>query len=387
MTQETVTMSSKELKRLGVMERMDLGQLLLKEAAWQMKVSVRQAIRIRKDFLRDGAAGLVHRSRGMPSHHRKDPEFKARVLAVYRERYGGFGPTLTAEKMEEYEGIVMHHETLRRWLIGDHQWRKGTKERIHRSKRKRRERFGELLQIDGSDHEWFGEGGPRTTLMVLVDDATGHLALHMTQEETTQAALEILRKWVKAYGVPAALYADRRTVYFTEAFVQEPDRRRDPAVFTEFMKVTDRLGIEMIPAYSPQAKGRVERANKTLQDRLVKEFGLLGIATVEAANAMLDGYAAQHNRHFQKPPARQADAHRTAPKGKEQWEYCFCTESQRVVQKDNTVSYNGEQWQILAQPGAPPPGSRIVRRRPLVGQPSWIWDGKRLRPRFLGRVR
>lgn len=387
MTQETLAMSGRELKRLDVMERLQRGEMLLKEAAWQMKVSVRQAIRIKQRFAKRGAAGLVHQSRGMASHHRKKDDFKNQVLAVYRKRYPGFGPTLAAEKLEEYEGIVIHHETLRRWLIDANEWQKGTKERIHRSKRKRRERFGELLQIDGSDHQWFGEDGPRTTLMVLVDDATGHLALHMTQEETTQAALEILRKWVKAHGVPAALYADRRTVYFTEAFVQEPERRRDPTVFTEFMKVTDRLGIEMIPAYSPQAKGRVERANKTLQDRLVKEFGLLGIATVEAANAMLDGYAAQHNRHFEKPPARQADAHRTTPRGKQEWEYFFCTESQRVVANDNTVSYNGEQWQILAQPGAPPPGSRIVRREPLVGQPSWIWGEKRLRTRFLGRVR
>lgn len=380
-------MSSKERRRLVVMERMDLGQLLLKEAAWEMKVSVRQAIRIRKRYGVGKAAGLVHKSRGMPSHHRKPAEFKQRVLAVYPDRYPGFGPTLAAEKMEEYEGIVIHHETLRRWLIGDNQWQKGTKERIHRSKRKRRERFGELLQLDGSDHLWFGEDGPRTTLMVLEDDATGHLALHMSGEETTQAALTVLRKWVKAHGVPAALYADRRTVYFTEAFVQEPERRADPTVFTEFMKVTDRLGIEMIPAYSPQAKGRVERANGTLQDRLVKEFWLLGIQTVEAANAMLDEYVVQHNRRFAKPPVRQADAHRTAPRGKQEWEYFFCTESSRVVQNDNTVSYNGEQWQILAQPGAPPPGSRIVRRHPLVGEPSWVWGEKRLRMRFLGRTR
>lgn len=387
MTQETLAMSDKERKRLIVMARMDQGVLVLKEAAWEMRVSDRQAIRIRKSFLIHGPAGLVHRSRGMPSHHQKSADLKRRVLDVYGKRYPGFGPTLAAEKMEEYEKILIHHETLRRWLIGDNQWQVGTKERVHRTKRKRRERFGELLQIDGSDHRWFGEDGPSTMLMVLVDDATGHLALHMSKEETTLAALTILRKWVKAHGVPAAIYADRRSVYFTEAFVQEPERRGDPALFTEFMKVTDRLGIEMIPAYSPQAKGRVERANRTLQDRLIKEFGLRGIRTIEAANAMLDEYADEHNRRFDKPPARQSDAHRTGPRGKEEWEYYFCTEEQRVVQNDNTVSYNGEQWQILAQAGAPPPGSRIVRRLPLVGQPSWLWGKKRLRTRFLGRAR
>lgn len=380
-------MSSKERKRLVAMVRLEKGELLLKEAAWQMGVSVRQAIRIRKRYGAEGDAGLVHRSRGMPSHHRKDAGLKRQVLSVYAERYAGFGPTLAAEKMEEYEKILIHHETLRRWLIGDQQWHLRSKQRVHRIHRQRRERFGELLQIDGSDHEWFGKSGPRATLMVLEDDATGHLALHMSKEETTQAALTVLRKWVRAHGVPAALYADRRTVYFTEAFVQEPERRGDPAVFTDFMKVADRLGIEMVPAYSPEAKGRVERANRTLQDRLIKEFALLGVRTIEAANAMLDEYAGKFNRRFDKPSARQGDAHRTRPQGKEEWEYFFCTESQRVVAKDNTVSYNGEQWQILAQPDGPPPGSHIVRRVPLVGQPSWVWGKTRLRARFLGRTR
>jgi hypothetical protein len=274
MSQETIAMSSSERKILVLMNRVEAGELMLKEAAWEMRLSVRQAIRIRKRFRQSGAEGLVHRSRGMPSNRQKPVEFKSRVLAVYEDRYKGFGPTLATEKMREHERIVVQRETLRRWLMGKGLWQCGAKERVHRTQRKRRQCFGEMLQIDGSDHPWFEDRGPRSTLMVLVDDATGRVALHMAAEETTHDALMVLQKWVRKHGVPVSIYADRRTVYFTETFVQEPERRKDPAVFTEFMKVADRLNIGMIPAYSPQAKGRVERMNGTLQDRLVKEFRL-----------------------------------------------------------------------------------------------------------------
>jgi hypothetical protein len=294
------------------------------------------------------------------------------VLAVYRERYAGFGPTLACEKLAECEGIVLSRETLRRWLIEDGQWQCGVKERVHRRQRKRRERFGELLQIDGSDHAWFEERGPRSTLLVLVDDATGRVRLHMAEAETTRAALTVLHKWVKAYGVPEAIYADRRTVYFTEAFLHEPERRRDPKVFTDFMQVTDRLGISMIAAYSPQAKGRVERMNGTLQDRLVKELRLRGISTIEEANAMLDAFADDLNRRFAREPLRPADAHRAAPRGRAQWEAFFCTEVNRVVQKDNTVRFKGV---AVADPqcspgrrnrASKPSGAAPVRRGGLV---------------------
>jgi hypothetical protein len=352
-----------------------------------MGVSQRQAVRIKNRFIRDGAVGLTHQLRGMASNRRTPTQARQQVLDVYREHYEGFGPTLACEKLLEYESIVVKRETLRRWLIADNQWQTGVAGRVHRSKRARRERFGEMLQMDGSEHAWFEERGPRSTLMVLIDDATGRIALHMAQAETTRDALVVLRKWVRAYGVPVSIYADRRTVYFTEAFVQEPERRKDPAVFTDFMKVTDRLNIEMIPAYSPQAKGRVERMNGTLQDRLVKELRIRGINTIEGANQMLDSYAEEINRRFARPPAKPADAHRSAPRGKEQWDYYFCTEQVRVIQRDNTVSYKGEQWQIFKQQNAPRPGSRVTMRLPLTGGLYWIWQDRRLATKLLGRSR
>ena len=383
MSQETLRMSRKERQKEAVMIRVVAGELLLKEAAWQMGVSTRQAVRIKARFTNQGASGLVHQNRGMPSNRRLDEEVKQKALRAYGERYDGFGPTLAAEKLLQYEGIEVNRETLRRWLIGDNQWRVGRKERIHRQKRPRRQRFGEMLQIDGSEHAWLGERGPRTTLMVLVDDATGRIMLHMAEQETTRDALWLLRKWVKRHGVPGSLYADRRSVYFTQAFLHERARRTDPAVFTDFMKAADRLNIEMIPAYSPQAKGRVERANGTLQDRLVKELYLLGISTIDEANAMLDAFADDLNRRHARPPACEADAHRIAPKGKDHWDYCFCTEQSRVVQKDNTVVFQTGQWQILAQDGAPSPGARAILRRPLGGRAYWVWQERRLRTQLL----
>lgn len=389
MSQETLKMSRKERERMVIMRHYLSGKLFLKEAAWKMKVTIRQASRIKKRFEAQGAEGLIHRSRDMPSHRSHDPEFRRHVLEVYQKRYPDFGPTLACEKMAEHEGLKVNRETLRRWLIADGQWRVGKKERTHRKKRKRRERFGALVQIDGSDHAWFEERGEKATLMVLVDDATGKIMLHMAPTETTEDALKVLEKWVRRYGVPHSIYADRRTVYFTEDFVHDHDRRDDPETFTRFMLVTERLGIEMIPAFSPQAKGRVERANQTLQDRLVKELRLRGIDTIEEANAMLDAFADDLNARFALEPIRPDDAHRQAPQGRRQWDRFFCYEDQRTVQKDNTVVYKKQCWQILSQEGAPRPGRRVTLRRPLRGAEFsyWVFGQKRLLTRRLGPAR
>ena len=177
MSQETLKMNRKERERLIVISRYQKGEILLKEAAWQMRVSVRQAIRIKKRFEQHGAEGLTHRSRDMPSNRGHEPKFRKRVLDIYQKNYKDFGPTLASEKMAERQGVEVNHETLRRWLIDGSLWRVGQKERIHRTKRKRRERFGDMLQIDGSDHAWFEQRAPKTTLMVLIDDATGNKAV------------------------------------------------------------------------------------------------------------------------------------------------------------------------------------------------------------------
>ncbi len=384
MTQETLKMSRKERERLIIMRQYQDGEIQLKEAAWKMRVSVRQAIRIKKRFESRGAGGLIHRARDMPSNNALPSALKARVLALYRDQYDDYGPTLASEKMAERDDLVINHETLRLWLIADGQWRVGQKARTHRKHRKRRERFGMMIQIDGCEHDWFEGRGPKAMLMVMVDDATGRIMLYMAAAETTVAALTVLKKWVKRYGTPVSLYADRRSLYFTQDYLYSPQRRDDPQTWTQFMHCTQRLGIEMIPAWSAQAKGRVERINGILQDRLVKEMRLEGVCSIEEANAMLDRFAQDYNRRFAREPLHQADAHRLAPAGRAQWERCFCLEETRTVQRDNTVSYKAGKWQILPQDGSLRPGRKVTLRAPIGNvRPYWLYGEKRLKTHYL----
>lgn len=361
MTQETLKMSKRERERARVMVEVVSERWTLARGAREMGVSVRQAIRIKNRYLSNREAGLLHRSRDRVSNRRKPDAFRQEVLALYRERYRDFGPTLAAEKMAELDGVIVHPETLRLWLKTARLWQGKHNAREHRKQRQRRERFGELVQIDGSDHAWFEARGPRCTLMVMVDDAKGRVVLHMAPAETTQAALSVLRRWVGLYGVPQALYADRKSVYFSPG---------DSDKTTEFGQVARRLEIELIRAHSPQAKGRVERMNGTLQDRLVKELRLRDISTIEGANAMLDAFAADLNRRFERAAMNPCDAHRVAPSDPMELDDLFRIEYSRVVTRDNTYAFESRRWQILEQPGAPAPGTTVRVCRALDGSLS-----------------
>jgi len=379
MNQETLTMSHKETTRLIMMERVMDGSITLTDAAERMGISLRQAIRIKQRFARWGAGGLVHRSRGRLSNRRLPEPLRREALALYREHYADFGPLLAAEKMAQRDGLQVHPETLRRWLIGACLWSGRSRWRRHRRRRTRRERFGEMVQIDGSDHEWFEQRGPRACLMVMVDDATGRIMLHMAAAETTRDALVVLRKWVGRYGAPAALYADRKSLYFSLQALHNPAKRNDPWALSDFAQVAHRLGIAMIPAGSPQAKGRVERKNGLLQDRLVKELRLRAISTVEQANAMLDEFADQMDQRFAVAPVHPADAHRVVPADPERLDELFGVDRRRCVARDHTFSLEGVCWQIVAQPDAPAPGSRVIVRRALDGRIGCLFNGRPLR--------
>lgn len=369
MPQETLTMSRKERQRMVILEQVSLGQTTLAQAAEHMQISRRQAIRLKARYLDHGASGLIHRSRGKPSSRRKPDDLRKRALALYVDQYGDFGPTLAAEKMEERDGLCVNHETLRRWLIAEGHWQVRGGGRTHRRRRQRRDRFGQLVQIDGSDHDWFEERGPRACLMVMIDDATGRMKLHLAPTETAHAALTVVRKWALAYGLPEALYADRKTVYFATHVLDEPARRNQREAHSGWGRVVWDLGISLIPAYSPQAKGRVERANATLQDRLVKELRLRGIDTIEAANAMLDEFADALGRRFALEPAHPADAHRIfAPNDQRAVDLAFSIDETRTVMRDYTFSLDGELWQIVRQKPLPMPGSKVTVWKSLDGE-------------------
>ena len=225
MTEGAMRMSEKERRREPVMEQVQTKAITLKKAAVKMRVCYRQAKRIKRRFRREGAAGLVHASRDRESNRKLPREFKDQVLGLYEEHYFGFGPTLAAEKMLERDGVKVHRETLRRWLIGACLRPMRTAHGGHRSRRERRARFGELVQLDGSRHLWFGDRGPMATLMVMVDDATNTRMTLMAEEETTGSAMALLWKWIETHGVPEALYVDRNTIYVADREPTEEEKR------------------------------------------------------------------------------------------------------------------------------------------------------------------
>src|SRR6185436_12909881 len=311
-------MSSKELKRLGVLARVEKEALNLVNAAEILGVSYRQAKRIWRRFQDEGAQGLQHRSVGRRSGRGKPKKFRLKVLRLVRQKYSGeigvrFGPTLAAEHLASEDKMEVAPETLRRWMLAEGLWSRMRKRRTHRKRREPRGHFGELVQMDGSFHEWYEQRGPKGCLMNLVDDATGTTLAVMGVEETIWTAVGVLRRWIEQYGVPVALYTDWKTVYVKEATEQQ--LLRGEVSVTQFGRMCKQLGIRIIAANSPQAKGRVERNHGTHQDRLVKKLRRKNISSIDAGNQFLPPYLAEHNRRFATAPASAKDYHTPVPKG------------------------------------------------------------------------
>ena len=377
MGEDLLEMSLKERQRMAIMNQMDAGVMRLVEAAERMGVCYRQAKRIRAGWRRGGPDSLIHGLRGQISHQRKPEAFKQKVLALYQERYGDFGPTLACEKLSEVHGLTVAVETLRRWLHSARLYVPRRVARAHRKRRGRREQFGALVQIDGSHHAWFEQRGEPCCLMNMVDDATGTALGRLGVEETTRNAYEALRAWIERYGVPAALYADKKSVFYPMRESNEQERRQGSGPLTEFGRACWRLGIAIIYANSPQAKGRVERKNGVLQDRLVKELRLAGIDDIEAANGLLPRFFEDLNRRQAKQPASPLDAHRRAPHG-ETLDDILCREQTRTVQNDWTVRFENRIYQIRSQRPMPAPGQTVTVRVRFDGSLTLIHAGQPL---------
>lgn len=365
-----LTMSAKERRREAELSRVVAGEQSLREACVRLGLSYRQGKRVLKRFRARGARGLMHRSRGRPSNRGKEASFRRRVVARYRRRFAPveMGPVLAAEKLGE-EGLAVDEETLRRWLMQEGLWRPRRKRRQHRTQRTRRAHRGELVQMDGSHHRWFGKDGPQTCLMAMIDDATNTRLALMAEEETTEACMRLLWQWVERYGVPRALYVDRKSVYVTqrEPTLEEQLSGQEP--LTAFGAACHKLGIEIIPANSPQAKGRIERSHGLYQDRFVKELALRRIRTIATANALLnDGFTDTLNTRFSRPPALPEDRHMPIPPGVDLADV-FCFDELRVVQNDWTVRHDNRHHQILEDNRPlPKPKDKVLVRRRLDGQ-------------------
>jgi len=269
--------------------------------------------------------------------------------------------------MGERDGLVVDHETLRGWLIGSGQWKARRQPRRSHRRRPRRACFGELVQLDGSDHEWFGPGHRRCVLMVMIDDATGHTEAGFFDAETTEASMTIFRAWALGHGLPRALYPDRHSIYRrNDKEADEIEHRTGRRPLTRFGEAMSELGVELICAHSPQAKGRVERANSTFQDRLVKLLALAGITDMASANAYLQTYLPAHNAKFTVEPAESQDVHRAAEAADLDAALCPARD-RRVVDKTGCVSWQGRCFELLGTDATPRRRREVMVRQRLDG--------------------
>jgi len=347
-----IEMSEKELRRVEVLARVKRRDLKVVDVASLVKVSYRQAKRLWKRYREEGAAGLQHRSAGRRSNRAHDEKFRQQVLQRVRGKYGGavgerFGPTLAAEHLKSEDQLAVHAETLRRWMLAEGLWSRERKRRRHLRRRERKEHFGEMVQMDGSFHAWLEQRGPQGCLIDLVDDATSTTWAQLGEQETIWAVVDALRVWIERYGVPLAVYVDWKNLYKRAATVKEQLRGKEPV--TQFGRMCAKLGIEVIAASSPQAKGRVERQHGTHQDRLVKKLRRKEIASHQAANVYLErDYLPEHNRRFARAAAKAEDWHRRAPRAAE-LDRIFCLENERTISNDGVVRYQNRWFQLGPQ--------------------------------------
>ena len=384
MSKETITLSKKELDRVSVIKATIDKRVRQREAAWQLGLSVRQVKRLVRRYREGGAGGLVSGHRGKRSNNAMDPSVRPSVLTLIRERYGDFGPTLACEKLTELHGQHLSVETLRRWLIDAGLWQPKRRKpaRIHQP-RLRRPCLGELVQIDGSPHRWFEDRANPCTLIVFIDDATSRLVglpcrvLHFAPAETIEVYMQTLKTYLNQQGRPVALYSDKHSIFR----VNHPDRAGE---LTQFSRALKTLDIQAIHANSPQAKGRVERANQTLQDRLVKELRLRGISDIDTANAFLPAFMADYNQRFAVAPLSPNDAHRPVLHSDRELALILCLHHTRTLSKNLTCQFNNRQYQVQ------PRGRGYTLRRAGItvceafdGTVTLLYKGRALRYRLL----
>ena len=383
---DLLIMSKKELRRKSILDLVKSRALSQSDAAKRLGISYRQIKRVYQRYLKEGDAGLVHKSRGKVSGRAKGFEIKKTVLGLYEEKYWDFGPTLASEKLSEEDNLKLHSETLRLWLKEAGLWLPRRIRKTHRKRRARRSRFGELLQLDGSIHAWFSGISSKQCLMNLVDDATGKTLALLDKGETTEAAFRLLKWWIKLHGIPMAIYVDLKSLYISPKSLHYTDEDEfvEPEWLTHFSRACKTLGIEVIKAYSPQAKGRVERSHGVYQDRFVKELRLRGIKDIEGANKLLQGrFIDSLNNKFMKAPASIEDAH-VELMPEQNLEDIFSWEYRRTVYNDWIIRFENQLLQIQkANNVRVRPKQKIILKRHLNGKIT-LWNKEQKIPyRFI----
>ena len=361
---ETVTMSYREREQLKVISRIEAGELTVAEAAESIHLTERQMYRLLRRYRQEGDRGLIHRLRGRRSNLAYESDVRTTAVRLYRELYSDYGPTLFAEKLEFYHDLKISRQTATRWLIQESLWSGSRKKRPHRKKRQRRDCIGSLIQFDGSPHDWFEGRAPACCLLVAIDDASGRVMLRFAPSEDTYSVLSFWRDYVKRFGIPAEVYTDHGSVYY------DPN---NPKHLTPFGQAMKRLGIHCIYAHSPQAKGRVERSNRTHQDRLIKYLREQTVSSIDEANRLLESFFTDdHNRRFAHTDGL-TDIHRSAV-GID-LNNVFCLQDTRQVHNDWTITLNTQFIQLLrSEAPLPPPRSNVIVRLWLDGSLHIFWN-------------
>ena len=344
-------MSDRELERLVVLKSVASKFRTQGEASALLGLSTRQVRRLLGRVRVEGDSAVVHKLRGRASNRCRDASLRRRVIELYRQEMSDYGPTLACERLAEKHRLIVPRETLRRWLVSAGAWERSRQRDVPRMRRARRACFGEMLQADGSVHDWLEGRGPRCTLIALIDDATSTVLARFHPAETTESYFDVFGRWVRRHGLPIALYTDRSGIFRTERKKRETDLEKEP----QFARALEQLWVRRILAYSPQAKGRVERLFGTLQDRWVKALREAGASTIEEANDLLDRQLLKaFNTRFTIPAASVQNAHRPSPRASD-LASALCVHTERVVSNDYTVRHAKKVYQLM-QPL--PPGLR-----------------------------
>jgi len=371
---DIITMTQEELRRLHIVHKVLDKKLKQTEAAEKLDLSYRQIKRITKRIKEEGDKGIAHRTRGQSSHNKMPDEVKNKVITLCRGKYKGFGPTLASEKLFEIEKIRLSDETLRNWLIEKSLWQRKRKHKKHRKWRERKHYFGEMVQLDGSHHPWFEDRGPKCVLEGYIDDATSDKRGWFYEYEGTMPAFDSLKRYIKRNGIPHSIYLDRHSTYKSTKKPTIEDQLNNREFLSQFERAARELGIIVIHANSPQAKGRIERSFRTDQDRLVKEMRLKNISTIKEANKFLKSYWSKHNKKFAVKPLKQSNMHRLVPKGMD-LDAILCKRTKHPLRNDFTIVHDKKLYQILHKTVS----KKLIVEERISGAIYIICNGVRLR--------
>ncbi len=343
--EDILLMNQEDLKRLSVIEKVLEKRITQVEAGEMLEISERQVRRVAKRIEEEGKKGILHKSRGKPSGRATTEEKREKILKLCKERYIGFSPTLATEKLLERDKIAISRELLRGWFIKENIFYKKRKGRKHRKWRERKEYVGEMVQIDGSEHDWFEGRGPICVLMGYIDDATSEVFARFYAYEGTMPAMKSFKGYIRKYGLPLSVYLDKHSTYKSTKKLSIEEELNNTISLSQFGRALGELGVNLIYADSPQAKGRVERLFRTFQDRLIKEMRLAGVKCMEEGNELLKKYLPVFNKRFKVEPAKVDNMHRPIPKGVV-LDKILCVRTPRFLRNDFTIAHEKKLYQV-----------------------------------------